>query len=94
MRGLSNIAESLIRESNLDPAVSDVFVKWDQIVGEELAQYIEPHKVIKMNGSNILVVKSKNCCATEVQHNSLQLIEKLNGYFQNDIFSVVRVIQE
>lgn len=93
MRGLSNIAESLIRESNLDPAVSDVFVKWDQIVGEELAQYIEPHKVIKMNGSNILVVKSKNCCATEVQHNSLQLIEKLNGYFQNDIFSVVRVIQ-
>ena len=94
MRGLSNIAESLIRESNLDPAVSDVFVKWDQIVGEELAQYIEPYKVIKMNGSNILVVKSKNCCATEVQHNSLQLIEKLNGYFQNDIFSVVRVIQE
>ena len=94
MRGLSNIAESLIKESSLNPAVSDVFVKWNQIVGDELAQYVEPHKVVKMNGSNILVVKSKNCCATEVQHNSLQLIEKLNGYFQNDIFSVVRVIQE
>ena len=94
MRVLSNIAESLIKESNLNPVVSDVFVKWNQIVGEELAQCIEPHKVTKMNGSNILVVKSKNCCATEIQHNSLQLIEKLNSYFRDDLFSVVRVIQE
>ena len=94
MRGLSNIAESVIKESNLNPTVSDVFVKWNQIVGEELAQYLEPHKVVKMNGSNILVVKSKNCCATEIQHNSLQLIEKLNGYFRSDVFSVVRVIRE
>lgn len=94
MRSLSSIAESLIEGSDLDPTVSDVFVKWNQIVGEELAQYVEPHKVTKMNDSNILVVKSKNCCVTEVQHNSLQLIEKLNGYFQNDLFSVVRVIQE
>lgn len=94
MRGLSNIAESLIKESKLNPTVSDVFVKWDQIVGEEIARYIEPYKVIKMNDSNILVVKSKNCCATEIQHNSLQLIEKLNSYFKNNIFSVVRVIQE
>ncbi len=93
MRGLSNIAESLIKESNLDPTVSDVFVKWDQIVGKEVSKYIEPHKVVKMNGSNILIVKSKDCCATEIQHNSLQLIEKLNSYFQNDLFSVIRVIQ-
>lgn len=94
VRGLSNIAESLIKESNLNPIVSDVFVKWDQIVGKEIAQYVEPHKVVKMNSSNVLIVKSKNCCATEIQHNSLQLIEKLNNYFQSDFFSVVRVIQE
>lgn len=94
MRGLSNIAELLIKESNLNTSVSDVFVKWDQIVGEELAQYVEPHKVVKMNGSNVLIVKSKNCCATEIQHDSLQVIEKLNSYFQDDLFSVVRVIQE
>ncbi len=94
MRGLSNIAESLIKESNLNPTVSDVFVRWDRIVGERLAQYVEPHKVVKMNGSNVLIVKSKNCCSTEIQHDSLQLIEKLNNYFQSDFFSVVRVIQE
>ncbi len=94
VRGLSNIAESLIKESNLNPTVSDVFVKWDQIVGENLARYVEPHKVVKMNGSNVLIVKSKNCCATEIQHDSLQLIEKLNSYFQSNLFSVVRVIQE
>ncbi len=93
MRGLSNIAESLIRESELNPTVSDIFVKWDKIVGEDLARCIEPHKVIKMNGSNILVVKSKRCCAIEIQHDSLQLIEKLNKYFKDDLFSVVRVIQ-
>ena len=94
VRGLSNIAESLIKESNLNPTVSDVFVRWDRIVGERLAQYVEPHKVVKMNGSNVLIVKSKNCCATEIQHDSLQLIEKLNNYFQSNLFSVVRVIQE
>ena len=77
----------------MNPTISDIFVKWDQIVGDDLARCVEPHKVVKMNGSNILIVKSKNCCATEVQHNSLQLIEKLNSYFQNDLFSVVRVIQ-
>ena len=93
MRGLSNIAESLIKESNLSPTVSDVFANWDEIVGKELASCVEPQKIIKMNGSNILIVKSKNCCATEIQHDSLLIIDKLNNYFQNNVFSVVRVIQ-
>lgn len=93
MRGLSNIAESLIKESNLNPTVSDIFVNWDKIVGEELASCIEPHKVVKMSGSNILIVKSKNGCAIEVQHDSLLIIEKLNTYLHDKVFSVIRVIQ-
>ncbi len=94
MRGLSNIAESLVKESNLNPTISDIFVKWEEIVGEEFSSHIEPHKVVKMNGETILIVKCKNCCAIEVQHDSLQIIDKLNKYFQQKIFSVVRVIQE
>lgn len=92
MRGLSNIAEALIKESKLDPTISDIFVKWNEIVGEDLAQCIEPHKVVKMNGINILIVRTKNCCATEIQHDSLRIIEKLNEYFKKDFFSVIRVI--
>ncbi len=93
MRRLSNIAESLIKESNLGPSIGDIFVNWEQIVGNEFAACVEPHKVVKMNDANILIVKSKNCCATEIQHDSLQIIEKLNDYFQDKVFSVVRVIQ-
>lgn len=92
MRGLSNIAEALIKESKLDPTISDIFVKWNEIVGEDFAQCIEPHKVVKMNGINILIVRAKNCCATEIQHDSLRIIEKLNEYFKKDFFSVIRVI--
>lgn len=94
MRGLSNIAESLIKESNLNPTVSDIFMNWDEIVGEEFAACVEPYKVVKMNGENILTVRCKNCCATEIQHDSLRIIEKLNGYFKNKVFSVIRVIQK
>ncbi len=93
MRGLSNIAEALIKESHLNPTVSDIFVKWNEIIGEDLSQCVEPHKVVKMNGLNILIVRAKNGCATEVQHDSLRIIEKLNGYFKKDFFSAVRVIQ-
>ncbi len=92
MRGLSNIAEALIEESNLNPTISDIFVNWDEIIGENLAQYVEPHKVIKMNGFNILIVQAKNCCAMEIQHDSLQIIEKLNEYLKQDFFSAIRVI--
>ena len=70
MRGLSNIAETLIKGSNLNPTISDIFVKWDEIIGESIAQCVKPHKVIKMNKQNILVVKVKDCCAMEIQHDS------------------------
>jgi len=93
VRGLANIAETLIKESNLSSTISDIFVKWDEIIGEDFAPYVEPHKVIKMNGRNILIVRAKDCCATEVQHDSLQIIEKLNKYFKKEIFSAIRVIQ-
>ncbi len=94
MRGLANIAETLINESNLNSTISDIFVKWSEIIGKNLARYVEPYKLIKMNGRNILIVRAKNCCATEIQHDSFQLIEKLNEYFKKEIFSAIRVIQE
>ncbi len=92
VRELSNIVETLIQESDLNPTISDVFVKWNEIIGESIAQYVEPHKVVKMNGFNILIVRAKNCCTTEIQHDSLQIIEKLNEYFKKDFFSAIRII--
>ena len=93
VRGLAYIVETLIKESNLSPTISDVFVKWGEIIGEDFAQCIEPHKVIKMNNQNILIVRATDCCTTEIQHDSLQIIEKLNKYFNKNIFSAIRVIQ-
>ena len=92
VRELSNIVETLIQKSDLNPTFSDVFVKWNEIIGESIAQYVEPHKVVKMNGFNILIVRAKNCCTTEIQHDSLKIIEKLNEYFKKDFFSAIRII--
>ena len=93
VRGLAGIAESLIKESSFDPDVGDIFEKWSEIVGQEVSKNIEPYKVIKIHKSHVLIVKAKNCCATEIQHNSFQLIDKLNEYLKKEFFSVVRVIQ-
>ena len=93
MRNLSNIAEDLIKECKLNSNIDDLFVKWDQIVGKDFSKNVEPIKVLDMNGTNVLIVRSKNYCATEIQHDSFQIIEKLNKYFQQDLVSVIRVVR-
>ena len=94
MRTFGDIALSLISEKKSDSIYGDVFLKWQEIVGEELANIVVPHKIVKMDEKNLLVVKSQNGCPIELQHDSLRIIKALNRYFKSDLFSVIRVIQK
>ena len=92
MQTVGNLAESLISKSN--PAFAEIFVDWRKIVGDSIAEAVDPHKIVKMNDSNVLVLKVKSGCAIEIQHDSLQILNSLNSYFGEKIFSVVRVFSE
>lgn len=94
MKSLAAVADEILEKCDLDPTICDIFNKWEVIVGPELAQYVTPNKIVKINGANILIVKSRNCCVTEVQHDSINIIDKVNQYFKTDYCAAVRVIQE
>lgn len=94
MRKAGDIAHSLISESGFEVSYRDVFLKWREIVGDELSASVDPHKIVKMNKKNLLIVKSRGKCPVELQHDSLKIIKSLNKYFGIELFSVIRVIQK
>ena len=93
MKTLGNIAEQLISASSQNHPFSDVFLKWDSIVGETIADLAEPHKIMEMSAGKILIVKAKQGCAIELQHESTNMIDAVNSYFKKKSFIAIRVIQ-
>ena len=94
MRRFGDVALSLISENKSNSIYNDVFLKWREIVGEELADVVVPHKIVKIDKKNLLIVRSQNGCPVELQHDSFRIIQALNRYFECDLFSIIRVIQE
>ena len=93
MKTIGNIAEQLISASSQNHPFSDVFLKWDEIVGENVATLAEPHKIMEMSAGKILIVKAKQGCAIELQHESTNMIDAINSYFKKKSFIAIRVIQ-
>lgn len=63
----------------------DVLVRWPQIVGQEFAAHVQPLKIAYPKGrrdAGVLHVRvSSSAFATELQHDSARLIERVNRYF-------------
>ena len=94
MRRFGNIALSLMSEKKFDSIYNDVFLKWREIVGDELADTVVPYKIVKIDKKALLILKSQNGCPVEQQHDSFQIIKAINRYFKQDLFSIIRVIQK
>lgn len=94
MRKVGDIAHSLVSEKKSESFFSDIFFKWSEIVGVQLANTVIPYKIMKMNEKNLLIVKSQNGSPVELQHDSLKIIKALNKHFKCNLFSVIRVIQK
>ena len=78
--------------------ISDILTVWEQIVGEEMAQYTIPRKVDfkkneKTNGVIHIVVPG-GAFALELQHKEKFVLEKVNSYFGYKAISGIRIIQD
>lgn len=93
MNRVGAIAENLISKADRNPFV-EVFADWRDIVGAEIADILTPYKVTTILGRNLLVLKANDGCMTELQHQSMQIIDLLNQHFKSKIFSVIRVIKD
>jgi len=93
MQSLGNIAEHIISNSQRNHSLADVFLKWEEIVGKQLALISEPYKIVEVSAGKILILKIKQGCAIELQHESLTIISLINKYFKETPFTAIRVIQ-
>ena len=92
MQRIGNVLQKL-SNAELPTPQMDLFSNWEEIVGKEISEIVRPHKVGKFRDINILILKAQACCAVEIQHDSLHILNLVNKYFRKKIFSVVRVVQ-
>ena len=75
----------------------EIITHWSEIIGNQLAQYSMPQKIIfprneKNNGCLHLAVPS-GAFAIEIQHREKYILEKINTYFGYHAVSTLKIIQ-
>jgi len=77
-------------------AQANLIVDWPSIVGEEKAATCQPEKLVFPRGqrnNGTLHLRVTSTMALELQHDSPQLIARINGYFGYAAVESVRLIQ-
>lgn len=77
-------------------AQANLIVDWPSIVGEEKATTCQPEKLIFPRGqrnNGTLHLRVTSTMALELQHDSPQLIDRINGYFGYAAVESIRLIQ-
>ena len=77
-------------------AQANLIVDWPSIVGEEKATTCQPEKLIFPGGqrnNGTLHLRVTSTMALELQHDSPQLIDRINGYFGYAAVKSIRLIQ-
>ena len=76
---------------------TDIITCWQEIIGEQLAQYSFPQKIDfprnqKNNGCLHLAVPS-GAFAVEIKHREKYILEKINTYFGYNALASLKIIQ-
>lgn len=77
-------------------AQANLIVDWPSIIGEEKATACQPEKLIFPRGqrnNGTLHLRVTSTMALELQHDSPQLIDRINGYFGYAAVESIRLIQ-
>ena len=92
MRTIGRSLHKLLKPLAQKNGFSDgrIFSQWRQIVGEELAAKARPQKL--SNGTLTLSV-SNGAVAMEVQHQAMQLMERINRHFGFKAVKSLRPVQ-
>ncbi|MBR1734205.1 MAG: DUF721 domain-containing protein [Alphaproteobacteria bacterium] len=90
---IGDIADIFIKKNIRKPTYANLFTNWNVVVGSELASKAVPFKIMTQGDQKILVLKSKKGCSTEIQHCSLKILENVNHFLGESVFSFIKVIQ-
>lgn len=87
-RSLHKILKPLAQKSGF--ADGRIFSQWQQIVGKDVAQVARPQK---LNNNTLTLSVPNGAVAMEVQHQSIQLIERINSHFGFQAVKKIRTLQ-
>ena len=89
---IGNIAANLVKHSIKNPECLDTFSHWNDIVDAQISCLATPYKIIGKTPKT-LVIKVKKGYALQIQHESMSILQTVNAYFHEQVFSQLRVIQ-
>ena len=92
---LPKIVDKNIKEKNFIEV--SLIKKWREIIGEDIAKFCWPIKIIfsNINNSNgIIFLKTKRGRSMEIEFKNEEIIEKLNQYFGYNAISKISVVQD
>lgn len=92
MLSVSDIAAKILGNTP-KPFAADVFLKWKEIVGEPYSSMSTPYKVTTFAKQKILIVQAVPGCGVLIQHESWEILQRVNDYLKQKYFAQVKVIQ-
>ena len=92
---LPKIVDKNIKEKNF--IVLSLIKKWKEIIGNNIAEFCWPTKVVFSNVENskgVIFLKTRRGRSMEIEFKNEEIIEKLNQYFGYKAINKVSVVQD
>ena len=71
----------------------EIVTRWPLIVGESLAQMTHPERLSRGPDGACLTVRVEGAAALELQHQTPQVISRINAYFGADLVRRLKLLQ-
>ncbi len=92
---ISGYAPKILRSiPGIDPQLAELTLHWAELIGENLAKFTKPQGLLKREAHKILDLRvSSGAVALEIQHETPQMIEKINGFFGFGLITGIKISQ-
>jgi hypothetical protein len=91
---IGNIVTKVVNNISQKPPYGAIFFNWPDIVGNNYASIVVPHRVISSKSSGkTLILKCKKGFSTEMQHKSKHFLDLINDFLGKNFFAHLKVIQ-
>lgn len=85
----NDIISDIVSKSSLVDV--DVFLRWHDIIGQELSEITYPDYITKNNeGEKVIVLKVSRYNLLDVKYKADFILQKLNNFFGNGAFSKIK----
>ena len=90
---IGSITNAILDKFQKQTPYASIFSDWKSVVGEKFASESAPYKILTQGDKKILVLKSRKGCSVELQHCSLQILEKIHEFLGEKVFSFIKIVQ-